>query len=396
MRLKNAAFLSLSLLISACGADESKPVGQTAPPLVEGVQTAKASKSSLEDFYEATGTVKAKTSTNVSSNIMGRIVSFSVNEGDSVSKGQIIAEIDNREMQAQLQRAQAGLQEAQAALTEIEKSVEGAEAAVRSAEASKRLADQTLSRIRSLHERKAASSQELDEAEARARAAASELERANSGVRALGAKQKQVLARIDQAKAEIGGVKVVEGYSKVAAPVSGVLVKKFSEQGAIASPGMPLVSIEDNSSFRLEASVEESKARSVRIGGRVVVRIDSVGASDVAATVAEIVPSADPATRSYTVKIALPAIAGVRSGMFGVAQFPMGQREVLAVPRDAVVERGQMSGVFVIGTDGIARFRIVSAGKSSEGLVEILSGVSDGEEVAVSGLANLNDGSKVR
>lgn len=382
--------------LAGCSSHKTAEREEAAGAVVPNVTVAKVSKSSIDDYYEATGTVKAKTVTNVSANIMGRIVAISVNEGDTVSKGQVVAEIDGREAQAQRQKAEAGLAEAQAALAELDRGAEGAEAAVRSAEASRQLADQTLSRIKELFDRKSASAQELDEAQARAKAAASELDRAKAGLQAIAAKRKQINARADQARADITSSKVYEDYSKIISPVSGVVVKKFSEQGATATPGSPLLSIEDNSSFKLEVGVEESRGRSVRVGSRVTVRVDAVSREDVLATVSDIVPAADPSTRTYTVKITLPAMAGLRSGMFGSAKFPTGQREAIAVPSESVVQRGQLTGVFTVSSEGVARFRIVTTGKTSGGVVEILSGLTEGEEVAVEGASALNDGSKVR
>jgi membrane fusion protein, multidrug efflux system len=363
---------------------------------LSGVEIIKVAPSSIEDFYEATGTVKARTTTQVSANMMGRIVTFPVVEGDTVTRGQVIVEIDNSESKAQMLRAQGVLKEARASLIEVARSAESAAAGVRAAEANKQLAEVTFGRYKELFERRSASAQEFDEARSRLSSAQAELERARANEQAIISKNRQINARIEQAEAEIANARVSQGYSRIAAPVTGIVVKKFAEAGATATPGTPLLSIEDSSQYRLEASVDESRSRSIRVGNRVNVRIDAIGEGEFFGSVAEILPTADPSSRSYIVKIDLPANPQLRTGVYGLARFPVAQKEAITVPASALTQRGQMSGVFVVGADGIAHFRIVTAGNTSEGMVEVLSGLSEGEDIAVSEIDRLTDGMKVR
>ena len=385
-----------AVLTISCG-KAPLPDGASASVVeLNGVQIIKVAPSSIEDFYEATGTVKAKTTTQVSANMMGRIVSFPVAEGDTVARGQVIVEIDNSESKAQMLRAQGVLKEARASLTEVARSAESAAAGVRSAEANRKLAEVTFGRYKELFERGSASAQEYDEAQSKFSFAKAEVERARANEQAIIAKNRQINARIEQAEAEIANTRVYQGYARIVSPVSGVVVKKFAESGATATPGAPLLSIEDNSQYRLEASVDESRSGAIRLGNRVNVRIDAIGEGEFIGSVAEILPTADPVSRSYIVKIDLPADPRLKTGLYGLARFPVSQKEALTVPESALTQRGQMSGVFVVGSDGIAYFRIVTTGKSSEGTVEVLSGLSEGDEIAVSNLDRLTDGIKVR
>jgi len=112
------------------------------------------------------------------------------------------------------------------------------------------------------------------------------------------------------------------------------------------------------------------------------------------ARVSEIVPAVDAASRANIVKIDLPELANLRSGMFGRAWFPMGSRSVLAVPKTALVERGQLESVFVI-EDGVARTRLVTTGKRGPDVIEVLSGLSQGEKVISPAPASLADGARV-
>jgi len=390
--------LVLSSLIWTIGCGKKEPSTKTniVPREQVNVPVTKVSLGAMERFYEATGTVKAKTTTQVSSNLMGRIVSFPAAEGDAVGRGQVLVEIDNRENQAQLQKAQAGLREASAALTEIDRTAEAAAASVRTAESNKLLAAQTFARFKELYARRSASGQEFDEAQARLTSADSELVRAKANVQTVLSRKPQVNARIDQARADIANTKVYEGYRRIVSPVSGVVVKKFAESGAIASPGVPLLSIEDNSQYLLEVGVEETQSRLVRLGSRVNVRIDALAQAELFGTVAEILPSSDAASRTSTVKIALPASPLLKSGLYGLARFPVQQMQAITIPQTALVERGQLSGVYIVGADGIAQFRLVTTGKSSDGYVEILSGVSEGDDIVAANTAALSDGVKVR
>ena len=389
-------FTGAAMFSFGCGKSNDTETAKTAQTELQNVAITKVTKSSIADFYEATGTVSAKKTTQVSANIMGRILSFPVSEGDSVSRGQILAEIDNREAAAQMQKAQAGLKEAQAALVEVDRAAEAASAGVKTAEANKHLMEATFARIKELYERKSASGQEFDEAQSKLRMAESELERAKANVLTINSKKKQINARAEQARADIANTTVFESYGKIASPVSGIVVKKLAEPGAMASPGLPLLSIEDNSQFRLEVAVEESRSNLVRVGNRVNVLIDALGQGEIFGTVAEILPSADAASRSFTAKIDLPANPLLKSGLYGLARFPVSQKEALTVPQSALVKRGQLTGVFIVGQDGIAQFRIITTGKTSEGSVEVLSGISEGDEIATSETQKLSDGVKVR
>jgi len=386
----------LTVFAAGCGKEKASNVIQPPATEAKNVSIAYVAKSTIEDFYEATGTVKAKTTTQVSANKMGRIISFPAAEGDTVSRGQLLVEIDSSESKTQLLKAQAGVNEAQASLIEVERSVDSANAAVRTAEANKQLAETTFGRYKELFSRGSASAQEFDEAQSRLKVATSELDRAKANVQTILAKNKQINARIELAKADIASTKVLDGYSNVFAPVSGVIVRKFAELGATAVPGTPLLAIEDNSQYRLEAAVEESRSKLVRIGNRVNVSIDALGGGEITGTVIEVLPTSDPASRSSIVKIDLPANPLLRTGLYGLARFPLAQKEAITVPQASIIQRGQLNGVYVVGPEGAVHFRIVTTGKTSAGVVEILSGVAEGDEVASSDVDKLTDGTKVR
>jgi RND family efflux transporter MFP subunit len=186
----------------------------------------------------------------------------------------------------------------------------------------------------------------------------------------------------------------MHGYARIAAPFSGVVTTKHVDVGALAAPGTPLFTLEDSRRYWLEAAVPESQAASVKRGQSLPVSIEAAALS-VNATVSEIVPAADPTTRTILVRVDLPAAAGLRSGLFGRAWVPVGRRQAIQVARQAVIERGQLQGVYVVGQDDIARFRLVRTGQAGKGVVEILSGLTGGEKVILAGAEKVTDGARI-
>ena len=198
-----------------------------------------------------------------------------------------------------------------------------------------------------------------------------------------------------QAKADVAVAEVQVGYARVISPINGVVITKHAEVGSLAAPGTPLLTIED-SNYRLEAAVEESQLRNIRLGASAIVTIDALGAEEMSGRVVEIVPVADPASRSYTVKIDIPGKSLLRSGLFGKARFVSGDRQILAIPNKAIVQRGQLSYVYVVDASGIARMRLITLGKQSGDRVEVLSGLSNGERIVSDGASLNREGVKVQ
>jgi len=243
------------------------------------------------------------------------------------------------------------------------------------------LADSTLKRFQTLYERKSVSPQEFDEVKTRQQAAAARRDMAR-------AEQEQAHAAVAQAKTTLE-------YTRIRAPFDGVVTEKKLDSGAFASPGMPIFTVEDVRHYRLEATINEGDLAFARIGQSVQVLIDALGTSEVRGKVVEIVPAADPASRSFLIKIDLPSDPRLRSGLFGRVQLSRGQRASLLVPQTAVVERGQLQGVFVLDQNKVATLHYVTLGKPTQSDVEILAGLQDGDRlVATPGSLEL-DGKRI-
>ena len=185
----------------------------------------------------------------------------------------------------------------------------------------------------------------------------------------------------------------MRSYSQIAAPFTGVVTDKRVNPGDLATPGAPLLTIEREGAYRLEAPVAESRLAQIRPGQTASIVLEALD-KKIEARVSEIVPAVDAASRAYTVKLDLPALGQIRSGMFGRVLFTLGARKALAVPAAAVIERGQLQSVLVT-EDGVARTRLVTLGTSAGGRREVLSGVSAGDKVIVPVPAGLADGARV-
>jgi len=379
-------------------ARKQEPAATTAP-MVQGAKIEIVAQQSVDESYEAVGTVRAKTTSIVSSRVMGNIVAMKVREGDTVRAGQVLVEIDSREARIQTQKSGAGLVETKGALDEVDRSIKAAESSQNAAVANSRFAASTFRRYQQLLVRQSISSQEFEEARARHEVADAEAELAGRMLQSLEAKRRQVLARIDQAKADVAGSQVYSSFSRIAAPINGIVVSRQADVGYMAAPGAPLLTIESGADYRLEAAVQESQINRVHLRDQVGVQIDALGPQELPGIVVEIVPASDPASRTYVVKISIPAPAGnqiIRSGLYGKARFITGHTKAITIPEKAVVENGQLTSVYVVDQSGIARMRLVRTGKSYGDRVEVLSGLKEGEQIVVDGIAAVNDGSRVR
>jgi multidrug efflux pump subunit AcrA (membrane-fusion protein) len=359
------------------------------------VRIEKIAPGPVDDFYEATGTVRSKVTSVLSSKTVGKVLAVRVHEGARVRAGQLLVEIDSRDAAAQLQKAQAGVREAENAVEEVDRTIRAAGAAKSAAEASLALATSTHARYQKLLERRSVSPQEFDEVEAKYKVAQAEAERAARLLASLEARRNQVLAKLDQAKSDVSSAQVYTSYARVTSPMDGIVTAKQAEPGMMAAPGAPLVTVEDDSHYRLEASVEESQLRLIKIGDEVRVQIDALAGDQLAGQVAEIVPAADPATRSYTVKIDLPPHKSLRSGLYGKAKFARQQKQAITIPNQAIIQRGQLTAVLVVDDAGTAHMRLITTGKSFGERTEVLTGLGEGDRVVVERAGEISDGSRV-
>ena len=182
-------------------------------------------------------------------------------------------------------------------------------------------------------------------------------------------------------------------YGEVVAPFDGVVTKKWAEVGDLATPGKPLLAIEDPSALQLEADVPQAIASHVQRDARLVARVEGVPGT-LTGTVSEIATTADPVSRTLRVKVDLTAQPGLGSGQFARLLVPVGESQALRVPMSAVVLRGQLDIVFVVANQH-AQLHLVRTGQRVGDEVEILSGLRAGDAVVVEGAAQFSDGQPV-
>lgn len=326
---------SAALVLTGCHQPAEPPTARTLPAAAVRVQPVEAKSRVATE--EVVGTVRAKLRATLEAKISGRIEQMLVVAGQSVKAGELLARLDAREIQARLDQAKAVL-------------------------------DQTakdLQRFASLLQQQTVTQQEYDVVESRYRVA----------------------------KAGLTEAETLLGYAKVEAPFAGVISRKLADQGDLATPGRPLLELEDPTMLQFETDISEALIGRIEMGARLPVHVSNL-ASYVPGVVSEIAPVADPNSRTFRIKLDLPPTAGLRLGQFGRVAVPVAETTAPRLPVSAVVLRGQMEIVFVV-TNQIAQLRLVKTGKRLGDEIEILSGIHPGETVVVEGAGTLLDGQPV-
>ncbi len=317
-------------------------------PAVDQVKIVKVAPSTVDEIYETTGNVRSDRVSQVASRAMGVVTSLLVQEGDFVKVGQLLLTLDDRDASQRLQAANMTLE---------------------SAKQNKILQETTWKRYKNLFEEKALSRQEMDQIETQKKVAQAEYERA---------------------KAMADEVRTYQSFTHVKAPVSGRITQKLIDAGSMASPGMPLLLIEESGSFYVEAAVDERLRDKIKSGMDAELIIDSSGVSQ-HGTIRQVLPSIDPLSRTFIVKIN-PGSGQARSGLFVRVRIPVGKKEVIVVPQKAIVQKGQLTGVYVVDDHGIVTYRLIRMGTTYAGGTEILSGLASGDRLIIEGIERAQDG----
>jgi RND family efflux transporter MFP subunit len=338
-----------------------------APPQPAPAGTATAELVTVPDVYEAVGTVRPRTETRVEAQISGKILSVHVRPGDRFSKGDVLLTLDDRELDARREQAGQALAAARSARDQAAQQINAARAAVDRAEAQYK-------RIKTLFADRAVTKSELDTAEADYLAAEAGLRQARDGLTRAEADVRAAAKRNEETD-------IAQGYAKVRALADGQVISRSAEPGDQAIPGKTLLVVRTGGGLRIEALVREGLIGRVRPGERLNVSIPALEAV-VPGVVEEVVPNADPTTRTFVVKAALPDVPGLYPGMFGRLLVPMGARKVVLVPRAAVRRVGQLATVRVRSGERWEAV-YVTTGRVLDHGVEILSGLAGGETVAI-------------
>jgi RND family efflux transporter MFP subunit len=292
----------------------------------------------------AVGTIGAVHETSVASKLLARVIEVHVQAGQEVKAGEVLVQLDDKDLQAQLHQAEAGVSAAQAA---------------------RDMAQIEYDRVKPLYEQGIEAKTAFDQADAALKGAQAQLEQAQ------------------QARAH---AQATLDYATIRSPIDGKVVDKRVEVGDTASPGQVLVALYDPTRMQLVARVRESLTHRLEVGQTIGVHVDTLGMT-CEGRVSEIVPEAESASRTFSVKVTGPCPPGIYSGMFGRLLIPLDEEEVLVIPRTAVRRVGQLDLVEVAetGADGgkVLQRRIVQLGRTFGDDMQVLSGLRAGEEVAL-------------
>ncbi len=332
-------------------------------------------------LYEAVGTVKSQLSATLSSKLMGVIQAFRVKEGDRVKAGDLLVQLDERQVAAQLKQAQAALAEARQAEA-------GAVSARTAAEAGAQRALLSYRRNRTLLEGEAITREAFETVETQHKQAQAALSRAQAMVAA-------AQFRISQAQAAVKAATVARKDAQIVAPFDGKVTAKLADAGALAAPGTPLLTLEREGGYRIDLVVPEAYIQSIRTGQSVDVRIPARDGQPLAGTIDVIVPSADQGSRTFLVQVRVTDTQSLHSGMFARVPLPIGEQQAMRIPESAVIRQGQLTGVFIVDAQNTARFRLIRTGRPYGDQVEVISGIKDGTRLVAAPPVQLTNGSAV-
>ena len=308
-------------------------------------------KSQLATAYAATpGTVTSLKRAEISSRLTGYVRRVDVQPGDQVRAGQDLLSIDSSDVTGALQQAQAGVNQAQAVYDE---------------------ANINYHRYQTLFPQGAVSRMQLDEAQRQYATAKAQLHAAQAALR--------------MATAEIG-------YADVVAPFAGVVVEKLVDPGDLATPGKPLLVVEDEHTLEVQCYVPDDIYAGLHPGMKI--PFTATGESYMG-ILKSAVSAADPQTHTHLIRLGIVSGSGLTSGMYVRVHLPVGEQTMVRIPVSAVTERAGITGVFVVNANGRANFRMVRTGDRTGDLVEILSGLADGERIVLYPDADIDNGTRI-
>ncbi|MCP4123987.1 MAG: efflux RND transporter periplasmic adaptor subunit [Bacteroidetes bacterium] len=351
--------VALALFTTSCHKKDHATLAEDTRPTV-AVKVMEAGGGTIEDFFTVSGKIRAEKSADVSARMIGALTSVTVKVGDRVSSGQTLATISNTDIMAKRAQADAGILEAETGLKNIERD---------------------FARITSLFEKQSATQKELDD---------------------ITTHRDMMLAKLQQAKEMRNEVNAMLSYTSVKAPFSGTITEKYVNGGDLASPGRPMFHIESGKTFQAEAMIPESYINSVEKGDEVKVVVKSSG-REIGGKINELSQSSLNTGGQYLVKINLDKkdLTDVKllSGMYVNVLVPSngtaGQTGKITVNKDAIVTQGQLSGLYTVSDQQTAVLRWVRLGRTFGDQVEILSGLSAGEQYVVESEGRLLNGIKI-
>ncbi|MGE4318926.1 MAG: efflux RND transporter periplasmic adaptor subunit [Deferribacterales bacterium] len=373
-------------MLTACGGKEKSDEAMNAPATVK-VKTYTVALTDADSSRSFTATISSDKTAIIIPKVTGYVEQINVTPGQHVKKGELLAVIKSGELEQKMAFADSSEQEAQNGLRQAEIGYKMAVAQQNQAKSQYELAEKTYNRYSNLIKNNSVSKQEFDQVEAQYNLAKQQYNISQENVDLSQQKVEQVKIKAKQAAAMRSEVNTYLSYTQLRAPFDGVVLEKNMDAGNLAAPGSPILKVGNNVPV-VYAYVSQSMLNEINVGTKARVSVDTMGES-FESEVIELSPDIDPATGNFKVK--LSGCEKLAQGMFAKVRFITGTEKIIAVPTQAVVQRGQLTMVFV-DNGGKAEMRVIKPGRDLGGVTEILSGLSAGDKVVTENAQVLKSG----
>ncbi len=334
------------------------------------VETGVAELHQFESILEVLGELEAQAVVEVMSKISGRLSQVLGHRGEVVEAGQLLAVVDDVDLQQQIRRAEAGIAVSRAGVNRERVTFTSLLIQVE--------------RYRDLHENFLISTQELEDLESRLGVAEAQVELAE--------------AQVGQSEASLRELRVQQEQTRIYSPLSGYISVRHLEPGALVSPSAPIISVLNLDRVKTIVGVSESALSQVRVGLKAQIEVDAFPGETYQGTVTRISPFLNPETRTADVEIEVANLDhALRPGMFARVKIDSGISWTSpGIPRSALLTRGSEKGIYVLGEGNTAIFQAIETGRITGEVVEVLGGLEDGVEFVTTGAQNVNEGDRVR
>lgn len=373
--------LSASLLISSCGKKEE--VSEKAQP----VSVTEVKMGDLIQTQDIPATVEAKMVVDVQPKLAGRVETVNVEEGQAVKKGQLLAQLETRELKIQLQQAQAGLASAKSALAQ-------AKSGVKTAEASYINAKNNFQRVEQLYKQQIVSQQDYENSKLQLEIAENSYEAAKQQLAVDPATGYQYMeATVKQAEASVALIKANLDNARIVSPISGTVTACLVEPGEMTA-GVAFTVV-DMDTVIATAKITQTNITKIKLGQEVKVDFASLGNHQSTYKISKLVPAADN-SNTYKLEVSIPNPEHtIKPGMSATIQAATNEvKDVMVLPRDAVVKKTGTQIVYVVDKNKVKATEVVT-GEYTDEMVEIKKGVKVGDQVVTSGQHLLSDGDAV-
>lgn len=413
-----------ALTLSGCGSRAANTNSNaSAQPTVVDVAAVQAIVQPIPTYFEATGNLASDAATDVAPAVGGKIVEVNFDVGSYVEKGSVLVRLDDRDARIRLDQAQAqaeqqrkAVDQAIAALrqAQIRLNVKDGEvfnietfSQVKSTKANLELAEKELTRAQRLFDSGDVSRSALDQRRAQRDALLGQLDEARSNaavaVKAINSAEAAVASAktaVATAQTQVEQARKSLADTVIYAPISGYIAERVADPGEFVTPNAPntkVATIVRTSTLRLKIDVPEASIGKVGIGQGISLQTSAYPDRNFAGTVVRMMPNINATARTLVVEAEVSNGEGLlKPGQFATVRITQSKPEnAVMVPASAVRTEGETHKVFVI-KDGVAHEHLVQIGLLENGLIQIKTGVAEGEMVANSNINTLFDGVAVR